>query len=68
MSQPTAGQTWHALKKAWRGYKMAKVQNDIEGMKKYAKIINEMQESLGVTKADFKELFKQNTKEKDSQP
>jgi hypothetical protein len=24
----TAGQTWGALKKAWKGYKIAKVQSD----------------------------------------
>ena len=33
----TTGQTWGALKKAWRGYKIAKVQSDTAKMTEYAK-------------------------------
>jgi hypothetical protein len=36
----TTGQTWGALKKACKGYKIAKVQNDKPKMTEYAKKIN----------------------------
>ena len=39
----TAGQTWGALKKAWRGYKIAKVQSDHAKMAEYAKKIRTLQ-------------------------
>ncbi|MDG6929272.1 MAG: hypothetical protein JRN39_00665 [Nitrososphaerota archaeon] len=52
----TKGQTWGALKKAWKAYKIAKVQNDKAKMTEYAKRIRTLQEELGVTKARFPEL------------
>ncbi|MEM0288152.1 MAG: hypothetical protein QXR69_03190 [Conexivisphaerales archaeon] len=52
----TKGQTWGALKKAWKAYKIAKVQNDKTKMMEYAKRIRTLQEELGVTKAKFPEL------------
>ncbi|MBC7091031.1 MAG: hypothetical protein QXL89_02565 [Nitrososphaeria archaeon] len=52
----TTGQTWGALKKAWKAYKIAKVQNDREKMLEYAKRIRTLQEELGVEKAKFPDL------------
>ncbi|MEM1994637.1 MAG: hypothetical protein QXW32_04085 [Nitrososphaerales archaeon] len=52
----TKGQTWGALKKAWKAYKIAKVQNDKEKMKEYAKRIQTLQKELGLTVAKFPDL------------
>lgn len=52
----TAGQTWGALKKAWRGYKIAKVQSDTAKMTEYAKKIRTLEHDLGVKQAEFPEL------------
>jgi len=52
----TKGQTWGALKKAWKGYKIAKVQNDKEKMKEYAGRIRTLQGELGVAQAKFPEV------------
>ena len=52
----TAGQTWGALKKAWRGYKIAKVQSDNAKMSEYAKKIRTLQNDLGIKQAEFPEL------------
>ncbi|MEM2873783.1 MAG: hypothetical protein QXD82_06430 [Nitrososphaerales archaeon] len=56
MSKYTKGQTWGALKKAWKAYKIAKVQGDKAKMKEYAQRIRTLQEELGVTKAKFPDL------------
>ncbi len=56
MSQYSKGQTWGALKKAWRGYKVAKVQKNAADMKKYAEYIRRLQGELGVAQAKFPEL------------
>ena len=50
------GQSWGALKKAWRGYKVAKVQKNVEDMKKYAERIRTLQSELGLVQAKFPEL------------
>ncbi|MDE1727063.1 MAG: hypothetical protein KGH89_07340 [Thaumarchaeota archaeon] len=52
----TAGQTWGALKKAWRGYKIAKVQSDHARMSEYATKIRTLQNDLGIKQAEFPEL------------
>jgi len=52
----TVGQTWGALKKAWKGYKIAKAQGDKERMKEFAQKIRTLQEELGLEKAKFPEL------------
>lgn len=52
----TVGQTWGALKKAWRGYKIAKVQSDSPKMTEYAKKIRTLQHDLGVKQAEFPDL------------
>jgi hypothetical protein len=56
MSQYTTGQSWGALKKAWRGYKVAKVQKNVDDMKKYAERIRTLQSELGLVQAKFPEL------------
>lgn len=52
----TTGQTWGALKKAWRAYRIAKVQNKKDEMLKYAERIRTLQKDLGVALAKFPEL------------
>lgn len=54
--QYSTGQTWGALKKAWRGYKVAKIQNNTVDMKKYAERIRTLQKELGLPQAKFPEL------------
>ncbi len=52
----TKGQTWGALKKAWKAYKIAKVQGDKAKMLEYAQRIRALQKELGVEQAKFPEL------------
>ena len=54
--QYTTGQTWGALKKAWRAYRIAKGQRKNEEMLKYAERIRTLQRDLGVTQAKFPDL------------
>ncbi len=50
------GQIWGALRKAWKGYKIAKVQHDTGRMKEYATKIRTLQDQLGVPQASFPDL------------
>jgi len=52
----TAGQSWAALKKAWRAYKIAKVHGDTANMLKYAERIRTLQSELGLPKANFPDI------------
>ena len=52
----TKGQTWGALKKAWKAYKIAKVQKDNKNMTEYATRIQTLQKDLGLPKAKFPNL------------
>ena len=52
----TKGQTWGALKKAWKAYKIAKVQKDQPKLKEYATRIRTLQGELGVKKSEFPDL------------
>ena len=52
----TTGQTWGALRKAWKGYKIAKVQEDRAKMTEYATKIRKLQGELGVQRASFPDL------------
>ncbi|MFQ6011218.1 MAG: hypothetical protein ACE5KG_03500 [Nitrososphaerales archaeon] len=56
MAKYTTGQTWGALKKAWKAYKIAKVQSDRTRMKEYATRIRTLQGELGVAQAKFPEV------------
>ncbi len=51
----TKGQTWGALKKSWKAYKIAKVQKDKTKMKTYAEQIRTLQKELGLKQAEFTE-------------
>jgi hypothetical protein len=52
----TKGQTWAALKKSWRAYKIAKVKGEKANMSEYAKRIRSLQLELGLPQASFPEL------------
>ena len=52
----TTGQSWGALKKAWKGYRIAKVQDDNTKMTEYASKIRKIQQELGISVASFPHL------------
>ena len=47
------GQSWGALRKAWKGYRIAKVQNDNSKMTEYATKIRKIQGELGIQVSIF---------------
>jgi hypothetical protein len=49
----TTGQSWGALRKAWKGYRIAKVQGDTGKMREYATKIRKIQGELGISVASF---------------
>lgn len=52
----TTGQSWGALRKAWKGYRIAKVHNDSARMTEYANKIRKIQAELGISVASFPNL------------
>jgi len=52
----STGQSWGALRKAWKGYRIAKVQGDNTKMTEYATKIRKIQGELGVSVASFPNL------------
>ncbi len=50
------GESWYALKKAWRGYRIAKVYDDTILMREYATRIQTIETQLGVPTASFPNL------------
>jgi len=52
----TKGQTWAALKKAWKAYKIAKVQQNKEAMLRYADRIRTLQKELSLPISRFPEV------------
>ncbi|MEW6603209.1 MAG: hypothetical protein AB1351_00800 [Thermoproteota archaeon] len=52
----TTGQSWGALRKAWKGYRIAKVQGDNAKMVEYATKIRKIQGELGISVASFPHL------------
>jgi hypothetical protein len=52
----SAGQSWGALRKAWKGYRIAKVQSDNVKMMEYAIKIRKIQGELGISVASFPNL------------
>jgi hypothetical protein len=52
----TVGQSWGALRKAWKGYRIAKVQNDDTKMTEYANKIRKIQGELNIAVASFPNL------------
>lgn len=53
MSTYSKGQAWGALRKAWKGYRIAKVQGDKVRMKEYAERIKSLQSQLGLPQTHF---------------
>lgn len=52
----STGQSWGALRKAWKGYRIAKVQADSARMTEYATKIRKIQGELGITVSTFPNL------------
>jgi hypothetical protein len=52
----STGQSWGALRKAWKGYRIAKVHNDNVRMTEYANKIRKIQGELGINVASFPNL------------
>ena len=52
----TVGQSWGALRKAWKGYRIAKVQNDDTKMTEYATKIRKIQGELNIAISSFPNL------------
>jgi hypothetical protein len=52
----STGQSWGALRKAWKGYRIAKVQGDNGKMTEYATKIRKIQGELGISLASFPNL------------
>lgn len=48
-------QAWAALRKSWKGYKVAKAEHDSKKAAKYARYINDLQGALGVQQTKFKD-------------
>jgi len=53
MAEYQKGQVWGALRKAWKSYRIAKVQGDNARMREYATRIRTLQGQLGVPQASF---------------
>ena len=49
----TVGQSWGALRKAWKGYRIAKVQGNNTKMLEYANKIRKIQGELNISLASF---------------
>jgi hypothetical protein len=47
---------WGALRRAWVGYVIAKSQDDLEKMKKYAIVIRKFQRRLNIAISDFLDI------------
>jgi hypothetical protein len=52
----TVGQSWGALRKAWKGYRIAKVQKDDTKMTEYATKIRKIQGELNIAVSSFPNL------------
>jgi hypothetical protein len=52
----TVGQSWGALRKAWKGYRIAKVQGNNTKMLEYANKIRKIQGELNISLASFPHL------------
>ena len=50
----TVGQSWGALRKAWKGYRIAKVQGNNTKMLEYANKIRKIQGELNISLASFR--------------
>lgn len=55
-SDDDVGQGWGALRLCWRGYKIAKSQDNVDDMKRYARRIRYHQLMLDIAIMDFPDL------------
>jgi len=55
----TVGQTWNALKAAWKGYKIAKAKGEKDKMIEYARRIRKLQSELKLPLSKFPQLGKE---------
>ncbi len=49
----TPANSWAALKKAWRGFKIARANNDSGTMAKYARVITKLEIQMGIERKKF---------------
>lgn len=56
LESTSAPQSWGALRKAWKGYRVAKVQSDNIKMTEYATKIRKIQGELGISVSSFPNL------------
>jgi hypothetical protein len=49
-------ETWGALHKAWKGYVIAKNKNEHDKLERYARIIQELQDDLGLDVSSFPDV------------
>jgi hypothetical protein len=56
LSDYTTGQTWGALRRSWKGYKIAKGKNNKVDMILYAQRIRTLQKELGLPESSFPEI------------
>lgn len=61
-------QAWAVLQKCWKGFKIAKGQNDIKDMRWYALGIRKAQKELGLEVESFRNLGLYGTDEDGSDP
>jgi len=47
------GQTWGALRNAWKGFKASRTEGDVAAMHHYARLIDDLQEDLGLKQTKF---------------
>jgi hypothetical protein len=59
----TYGEVCSSFKKAWRGYKLARLQGDEENVQFYARIIRKLRTGLGYKKTAFYPLFMEDFEE-----
>ncbi len=52
----TTGQTWGALRRAWKGYRIAKGKDNKVDMILYAERIRTLQKELGLPQSKFPEI------------
>jgi len=50
------GRLWGGLRRAWKGFKIAKASKDKRKMQQYAEAVNTFQEELGLKKTKFRGL------------
>ena len=53
----TENKTWGALHKAWKGYTIAKNKFELARMEHYARVIQKLQNELGLEVSSFPDLY-----------